>query len=94
MRVEVEGAWQAGVLKAVNVEYNDEQVLLEVEIDAPIEQFTSIADFVVRGQRCNASAVTRIGNGTVSDLKVGTRVHLKGSKAGDVLIVTELEIDP
>jgi hypothetical protein len=46
----------------------------------------------VRGQRCDASGLTRVGNGRLSDLKLGTKVHLHGRKSGDVVRVTELEI--
>jgi hypothetical protein len=91
-RVEVEGTLQAGVLKATRVSMENELTLDEVEIEAAIEQFTSLANFVVRGQRCDASGVTSIGNGTVADLKVGAKVHLKGIKAGDVVKVTQLEL--
>jgi hypothetical protein len=91
-RLEVEGAWQAGLLVATKVEVGEEKALLAVEISARIDQFTSVADFVVRGQRCDASGVTIVGNGTLADLKVGTPVKLIGTKAGDVLKVTSLEI--
>lgn len=91
-RVEVYGAWQAGVLKATKVELENDDNLHAVEIEARIEQFTSLADFVLRGQRCDASSA-RLSNGKASDLKVGLKVNLKGAKAGgDVLIVTEMEI--
>lgn len=90
-RVEVEGTWQAGLLKASKVETESEQILTQVEIEAPIEQFTSLADFVVRGQRCNASQAT-ISHGTAADVKLGVKVHLKGVKAGDVLMVNDLEL--
>lgn len=90
-RVEVEGYVQAGVLKATKVEIENAQTLGEVEIEAPIEQFISLGNFVVRGQRCDATNAT-ISHGTVADLKVGARVHLKGVKAGDVVTVTELEL--
>jgi Domain of unknown function (DUF5666) len=91
-RIEVEGRWSAGVLVATNVEVKTEQQSQEVEIEAAIEQFTSVADFVVRGQRCDASGLTRVGNGRLTDLKLGTRVHLHGRKSGDLVRVTELEI--
>lgn len=90
-RVEVEGQFQAGVLKATRIEIENAQTLGEVEIEAPIEQFISLGNFVVRGQRCDATNAT-ISHGTVADLKVGARVHLKGVKAGDVVTVTELEL--
>jgi len=91
-RVEVYGAWQSGVLKATKVELENESSLHTVEIEARIEQFTSLADFVLRGQRCDASSAS-FSKGSAADLKVGLKVKVKGAKAGgDVLIVTELEI--
>lgn len=91
-RVEVEGLWVGSVLKATELEFKSGQELDEAEIEARIEQFTSIANFVVRGQRCNASAAV-ISKGVAEDLKVGVKVKLRGTKAGDVLMVTALEID-
>ncbi len=91
-RIEVEGTWRAGVLLATEVEIKTEQQSQEVEIEAVIEQFASVANFVVRGQRCDASGITSVGNGRLSDLKLGTRVELHGRKIGDVVRVTELEI--
>lgn len=91
-RVEVYGTWQNGTLKAAMVEIEDSLSLHEVEIEARIEQFTSLADFVVRGQRCDATKA-RIGHGTVANLKVGVKVKVEGAKAGDVLLVTKLEFD-
>jgi hypothetical protein len=92
--VEVYGSWQpGGVLKATEIEYENEEALNTVKIEANIEQFTSLADFVVRGQRCNASGAT-ISHGLATDLRVGVKVKVKGIKAGgDVLMVTELELD-
>jgi hypothetical protein len=90
-RIEVEGTWQGKVLKAVMFGVESEQKLDEAEIEARIEQYTSLSNFVVRGQRCNAVAAM-ITKGKVSDLKVGVKVKLHGTKAGDVLMVTELEI--
>lgn len=91
-RIEVYGTWEAGVLKAANVEFEDALTLQEVEMEAPIEQYTSLANFVVRGQRCDATGVA-ISQDTLSQLGVGVRVNLKGTKAGDVLRVTELALD-
>jgi hypothetical protein len=90
-RIEVEGTWVGRVLKAGKLEMESEQQLDEVEIEARIEQFTSLADFVVRGQRCNAS-LAKITEGKVTDMKVGVKVKLHGTKAGNVLMVTELKI--
>lgn len=91
-RVEVHGTWQSGVLKATEVELEAEQTLQTVELKGVIEVFTSKAEFWVRGQRCDASAITKVEHGTLADLKQGVEVKLKGSKAGDVVMVTELEI--
>jgi hypothetical protein len=90
-RLEVEGIWQGGVLKAGSLGVESEEKLDEAEIEAKIEQFTSLANFVVRGQRCDATSAV-ISEGVVSDLKVGVKVKLRGTKAGDVLMVTTLEI--
>jgi hypothetical protein len=91
-RIEVEGTWNAGVLIASKVEVKTELQTQEVEIEATIEQFTSVADFVVRGQRCDASGLTRVENGRLTDLKLGTKVSLHGLKSGDVVRVIELKI--
>ncbi|ABD69317.1 hypothetical protein Rfer_1585 [Rhodoferax ferrireducens T118] len=91
-RVEVYGTWQSGVLKATEVELENEQTLQTVELKGVIEVFTSKAEFWVRGQRCDASGIAKVEHGTLADLKQGVEVKLKGSKAGDVVMVTELEI--
>ena len=62
-RVEVEGTWLSGVLIAVKVDVENAQTLNTVEIEAVIDQFTSVADFVVRGQRCDATSAS-ISHGT------------------------------
>jgi hypothetical protein len=90
-RIEVEGNWQGRVLKAAMFGVESDQKLEQAEIEARIEQFTSLSNFVVRGQRCNASGAT-FSKGVAGDLKVGVKVKLQGTKAGDVLMVTRLEI--
>jgi hypothetical protein len=90
-RLEVHGVWKGQVLVARKVEQEDGATHSSAEIEGLIEAFTSVADFVVRGQRCDASAA-RIEGGRVEDLKVGLKVHVKGSVDGDVLKVTSLEI--
>ncbi len=92
-RVEVEGNWNAGVLVAKQVEVKSAQAQQEVEIQGSIEQFTSVSNFTVRGQVCDASGLTRVGNGTLSSLRVGLGVHLHGLKNGTIVRVTELEIN-
>jgi hypothetical protein len=90
--VEAEGVWKSGVLVASKLEVKGTATTGKVEMEAVIQQFTSLADFVVRGQRCDASGAALSGV-SVSALKVGTKVHLKGIKDGDWLRVTELEIE-
>ncbi len=92
-RLEVEGTWQAGLLLATKVGVKNEASAQVIEIKAKIEQFTSLANFVVRGQRCDASAITSMGHGTPADLQVGVLIGLKGTLVGNVLLVSELEID-
>jgi Domain of unknown function (DUF5666) len=91
-RVEAEGVWKSGVLVASKLEIKGTATAGKVEVEAVIEQFTSLADFVVRGQRCDASGAALAGV-SVSALKLGAKVHLKGVKDGDWLRVTELEIE-
>lgn len=91
-RLEVQGAWQSGVLVATKVELEDEQTPQTVELKGLIESFSGVEDFVVRGQRCDASGITYMRHGTLADLRFKPKVKLKGSKAGDVVLVTELEI--
>ena len=89
-RVEVDGAWAAGVLKASKIKLDDEQNVQQTEISGVISAFTSIADFVLRGQRCDASLAVLRG-GKVSDLKAGVKVKVKGVTAGNLLKVSTLE---
>ena len=91
-RIEVYGTWLGDTLNARKVEIENSQTLLEVEIEARIEKFTLLSNFVMRGQRCDATNA-RISNGTAADLKVGVKAHVKGTKAGDVLMVTTVELD-
>lgn len=90
-RVEVHGTWLSGVLKASKVELENEQSPHSAEITGVIEEFNSLGDFVVRGQRCNARGAT-IKNGTAANLKVGVKVKLEGVVSGSILEVTELEL--
>jgi hypothetical protein len=91
-RIEVEGTWNTGVLVATKAEVKSAEQIQRVEIEGKIDQFTSVSNFIVRGQRCDASGLTKVGNGTLGGLAVGKRVELHGVKNGDVVKVTELEI--
>ncbi len=91
MRLKVTGTWQTGVLKATGIEVEGELALQSVEIKGAIEQFVSLSNFVVRGQRCNA-LLASMAVGTAEQLHNGILVEIKGIKAGDVLRVVDLEL--
>ena len=91
-RLEVKGTWQGRVLKAAQMSVEDDDNLHKVEIEGSIQQFSSLADFIVRNQRCNASATLGLSSSTVGKLKVGVKVKIEGSKSGDAVLVTKLEL--
>lgn len=92
VRVRVKGIWDGKLIHASAVELEDDQSLARAEIDAPIQEFTSIADFVVRGQRCDGSGLTQIQGGSIADLRGGVRVRVVGTKRGEVLYLEQLEL--
>jgi hypothetical protein len=93
-RVEVYGTLSGGVLIARLVKLEDESSPGQTEISGTITTFTSVADFVLRGQRCDASAPDVVfSHGSAADLKVGTKVQVKGVIEGDVLKVTSIEFE-
>jgi Domain of unknown function (DUF5666) len=91
MRLEAYGTWQGQVLKATSIEIENEESPQVVEIKASISTFTSLANFVLRGQRCDATGAV-VSGGLVSSLKAGVTVKVKGTKNGDVLVVTSMAI--
>jgi hypothetical protein len=97
-RVEVYGFWQNGMLVATKVELEDVQSPGEVSIKAPLQQFTSLSDFVMQGQRCRAGVGMEINANTLAALPVAGVVtsrifKVKGRKEGDWLIVSSMELD-
>jgi hypothetical protein len=92
IRLEAKGIWQGRVLKATKVEVEDEVDAQGIEIEAPIEAYTDLSNFVVRGQRCDATLAV-ISKGAAADLRIGVKVKLKGTVTGNVLMVTQLELD-
>ncbi len=90
-RVEVHGTWQSGVLQASRVELESDQSPHSAEITGTIEEFSSLGNFVVRAQRCNALGAT-IKNGTAANLKVGVKVKVEGYASGNMMMVTELDL--
>jgi hypothetical protein len=91
LRIEVHGFLQGQLIKATALVFESERNLDSAEIEGLIDQFTSLGNFVVRGQRCDATGAA-ITKGTTADLKVGAMVKVEGTKAGDVLMITSLEI--
>ena len=92
-RTHVDGAWKGNVLLASEIHGSEGVDYNNAHIEAKIDQFTSIANFVVRGQRCDATNA-KWENGKPDMLRQGVKVKLEGQKAGDVLMVTEIEIKP
>lgn len=92
LRVEVKGSWQGAIIKATTVENESQHTVNATEIEAKIEQFTSLANFVMRGQVCDATNAV-ISNGRASDLKVGSQIKVTGTISGSVLVVNLLQID-
>ena len=92
-RLDVDGVWQSGALLARKIEVEDQEVEYTLEIKGRVEQFTSVADFVVRSQRCDASRAA-VSHGTLAtDLRLGAYIKVQGTQAGGVLQATELEFE-
>ena len=91
--LEVSGTFSNGVLRAQTLYLDDDSGAKEMEIEAKIESFTSLGNFVLRGQRCDASGPdVLIPAGVAQRLAQGVKVKVVGSVSGDVLLVQQLEI--
>lgn len=91
VRLEVYGRWSAGVLVASQIKAEGDTVA-SVEISARIDTFTGIGDFVMHGQRCDASNAS-FANGLAGDLKAGIKVKVVGSKDGEWLRVSKVNFN-
>lgn len=91
-RVALSGTWQGRLLLATALQVSGPELAQLVVIEARIEQFLGLANFVVRGQRCDASGASVQITGSLADLRVGVKVSLRGVKNGAVIRVTALEI--
>ncbi|MDI1246349.1 MAG: DUF5666 domain-containing protein [Rhodoferax sp.] len=92
-QVEVYGVLSAGLLNATKVEVESEHMLGQAEIKGSITDYVSQSNFVVYGQRCDASAAS-FSHGLASDLAAWNgQVKVTGTKAGDVLKVSTLEFE-
>jgi len=91
-QIEVYGSWTSGVLLASQIVLEGEQSK-GIEIEAKIETFTSVADFVMRGQRCDATPV-KLSDTLATKLSTWKGlIKVKGTILGEVLMVTELEFE-
>ena len=91
--LELSGTFSNGVLRAQTLYLDDDSGAKEMEIEAKIESFTSLGNFVLRGQRCDASGPdVLIPAGVAQRLAQGVKVKVVGSVSGDVLLVQQLEI--
>ena len=91
-RVEVYGSWQGGVLKATKVELEDASTPGKVKIKAAFQDFQNIGNFVMQGQRCDATGVKLDQKTTAALGRVGTIFKVEGLKNGDLLKVSEMEL--
>lgn len=92
-RVEVSGNWRSGVLMAERVAVETEDDIKLTEITATVSSYTSVADFVLRDQRCDASRAV-FEHGTADDLRrQGVLVKVKGTRSGSVLLVGTVEFE-
>ena len=92
-RVEVYGSWVGSVLKATKVELEDASNTGLIEIKSVFQQFTSLSDFVMQGQHCNASGATLSQTTANALAQKGAIFKVKGVKNGDWLNVSEMELD-
>ncbi|MEY4155977.1 MAG: hypothetical protein RJB64_698 [Pseudomonadota bacterium] len=91
-RAEVYGNWRSGVLVATQVAVETENELQSTEITGTVSAFTSLVNFVVREQRCDASQAV-FSRGVATDLKLGVLIKVKGTQSGSILNVTSVEYE-
>ena len=91
-RVEVYGYWNSGLLVASRVQLESEESLQLAELTGTVTEFNSLADFVVRGERCDASQAA-FSHGVATDLRKDVLVKVEGTRMGAVLRVDLLEFE-
>lgn len=92
-RIEVYGSWSAaGVMVASSVNQQSETQLHASEITGIVTAFVSVADFVVRGEHCDASQAV-FSHGTAADLRQNVLVKVEGTRDGAMLKVLSLEFE-
>ena len=90
-RMEASGTFTNGVLRARTLHVDQGNEAHELEIEARIETYTSLANFVLRGQRCDASGAA-MADGVARHLAQNVKVKVIGSVSGDVIVVQQLEL--
>ncbi len=90
-RMEIAGNYVAGVLRAQVLVLDDDTVSKEVEIEARVESYNSLSDFVLRGQPCDAHNAA-IAHGVSLPLRVGAKIKVVGRTEGEFVVVSQLEL--
>lgn len=97
MTVEVSGRhYASGVFTADRLRDRDRDRLSRPdgegeELEGYVSAFVSIADFVLDGQKVDASAAV-IRNGTAADIADGVKVEVEGTMSGGVLVASVVVI--
>jgi hypothetical protein len=92
--VTVRGVIANGVVLAGSVEFHGSAAppAITVELEGPITDFVSVADFRVEGQRVDATAA-RFSGGNAASLANGRRVHVKGPLSGGVVRAVTVAVE-
>ena len=93
--VEVTGSMKNGVLIASKVEVKSGSSRTQIDITGVVDAYTSLSNFVVRGQKCNASnPLLVVVSGQLSNLHLRTKVRVIGTSEGhETLSVNSIYID-
>ncbi len=90
-RVRVRGQMMGGTLRADQVTVIAADTQIEYVVEGAISTFGSLSDFVVRGERIDASQAV-VSGGTASMLGQGLRVRVKGVAGPGRINATEVAI--
>lgn len=92
VRVQVYGSYQNGRLQAETIKFEDGGDLGELEIKGPVSGFVDSSNFIVHGQRVDASGAS-IERGTAQQLADGAVVEIKGVMQGSVLRASRVKFE-
>lgn len=88
-RIEIEGIVAGAIVNASKIEFLAVNQETAMEVEGPITDFLSPANFKVRDQLVDASLAT-FQDGTAADLANARVVHVKGTTGGSVLRATQV----